>query len=88
MVTVFFSFLVSHLVGVPQAKTYADLHHIFKMCLPLKDLKLITFWEVSGNNCCHGNTLKFCSLKDFDLSGPVLTKGLTEGLGLNLRPLS
>ena len=35
-----------------------DFHQIFRICLPQEDLELVRFWGVSGNNCCHGNTLK------------------------------
>ena len=36
-----------------------DFHQIFRICLPKDDLELIRFLGVSGNNCCHGNILKF-----------------------------
>ena len=55
-------FGVSNLVGVPKTSLCRDLHQIFRMslCLPLKDLKLIRFWEVS--------TIVFGGLQDFDFS--------------------
>ena len=36
-----------------------DFHQIFRTCLAPNDWELIRFWGVSGNNCCHGNTLQF-----------------------------
>ena len=47
------------LVGVPQPKSMHGFSPNFKVMYHHKDLELIRFWRVSGNNCCHDNTKYF-----------------------------
>ena len=35
-----------------------DFYQIFRLCSTEQDLELIRFWEVSGNDSCHGNAFK------------------------------
>ena len=56
-------FRVLKFVGFPQTKPLHRFSPNFQGSLPQEDLELIRFWGVSGNNCCHGNTLRFSGFK-------------------------
>ena len=48
----------SEFVSVTQSKPMDGFSIKFSGCFPQEDLEVFRFWEVSDDNCCHGNAFK------------------------------